>query len=163
MVCLLLALTPLLMSKAAGTIRNGGSAKSRPSAAGLTWAIDCLNWTVVYICLSASLAPCCLLFLEFGGESSKAPACLLRDMTQYAKSDTSLLWSRNCLADDRRGLKGKHVVWTMLCVLRCACCAWDADLPAHLSANDVRWIRQEHKWLRKNRLCKHESNNTSTP
>lgn len=47
MVCLLLGLRPLLMSKAAGAMWNGGSAKSRPSAAGRTWAVDCLNLTVV--------------------------------------------------------------------------------------------------------------------
>ena len=128
MVCLLLALTPLLISKAAGAIRNGGSAKSRPSAAGLTWAVDCLNLAVVYICLSASLAPSCLLFLEFGGESSKAPACLLRDMTHYAKPDTNVPCVRNFAGslmsvEHSKANKVIHVVWTVLCVLCCACCA----------------------------------------
>lgn len=46
MTCLLVSLSPLLISKDAAVMGNGGSANSLPSADGRTSAFDCLNCTV---------------------------------------------------------------------------------------------------------------------
>lgn len=91
MVCLPLVLMPLLISKAADATGNGGSAKSRPSAAGRTSAVDCLNLTVVYVCLSTSAAPSVLLFLETEGRSSNAAAGLFRDIEEQVQETQLLL------------------------------------------------------------------------
>ena len=80
MTCLLLSLSPLLISKEADNIGKGGSANNLPSAAGRSSALVCLNCTVLYSDISTPAPSSNLLLFTADADFASVSAGLFRDI-----------------------------------------------------------------------------------